>query len=102
MSTETIAPTPPATEPVPTLPIVRGPALFNALLKWPEKDRVFLAILLQNSIRENFDSLEQAQANDKVLIRSRLEELLSGKAELLDSEEVFRAMEQRVAEIRRP
>ena len=99
MSTETIAPT--AVEfSAPTLPIVPGPALANALLKWPEKDRVALALLLQDSVKEGFTSLDQARTNNKELIRSRLADLVSGKAKLLDSEEVFQAMEKRVAEIR--
>ena len=44
------------------------PFLANALLQWPEKDRVALAILLQDSVKEGFASLEQAKQNDKELI----------------------------------
>ena len=36
-----------------------GAVLVNALLQWPEEDRLALAILLQDSVKERFTSLEQ-------------------------------------------
>lgn len=90
MSTET-----PATTAVPTLPIVPGVALINALLCWPEPDRLALAQLLLDSVKENFASLEQVHANDKELIRSRLADLVSGKVELLDVDDVMADLERR-------
>jgi hypothetical protein len=103
MSAETITPTPtaPAGVTVATLPVVPGPALVNALLQWPEKDRVALAILLHDSVKTGFNSLEEKKARDKELIRSRLESLLSGKAELLDIETMFEAMDAAILEARK-
>src|SRR5438552_1864205 len=80
---------------VPTLPIKPGAVLVNALLQWPEEDRLALAILLQDSVKERFTSLEQVEQSDKELIRSRLEDLVSGKVPLLDADEVVAELKRR-------
>ena len=73
----------------------------NKLLKLPEQTRLDLAQLLLDSVREGFTSLEEAEKRDKELIRKRIEEVVSGKAELLDPEQVFAAMRKRIEEVRR-
>lgn len=54
-------------------PLRKSPALVNGLLKWPEDDRLALAKLLQDSVKEGFTSLEEAEERDRDLIRSRIE-----------------------------
>jgi len=75
--------------------------LVNRLLKLPEQTKLDLANLLLDSVRKGFTSLEEAAKRDKELIRSRLEELMSGKVELLEPEEVFRRMRERLDEVRK-
>jgi hypothetical protein len=79
----------------------RSAELVNRLLKLPEQVRLDLGRLLLDSVREGFTSLEEAEKRDKDLIRQRVEELVSGKAELLDPEQVFAAMRKRVEEVRK-
>ena len=83
-------------------PVQPSPELVNGLLKWPEQLRLNLARLLFDSVKEGFTSLEEAEQRDKDLIHSRIEQLVSGKVELLDPEEMFAAIRQAVAEVRRP
>lgn len=78
----------------------RSTELVNRLLKLPEETRLDLAHLLLDSVKRGFTSLEEAEARDKQLVRSRLDELTSGKAELLEPEEVFRRMRAKIAEVR--
>jgi hypothetical protein len=78
----------------------RSTELVNRLLKLPEETRLDLAHLLLDSVKGGFTSLEEAEARDKQLVRSRLDELTSGKAELLEPEEVFRRMRAKIAEVR--
>jgi len=84
-----------------TAAVDRSTELVNRLLKLPEQTRLDLANLLLDSVRKGFTSLEEAANSDKALIRSRLEELVSGKVELLDPEDVFAEMRRRVAEVRK-
>jgi flagellar motor component MotA len=79
----------------------RSTELVNKLLKLPEQTRIDLAHLLLDSVREGFTSLEEAEKRDKELIRKRIEEVVSGKAELLDPEQVFAAMRKRIEEVRK-
>ena len=79
----------------------RSTELVNKLLKLPEQTRLDLAHLLLDSVREGFTSLEEAEKRDKELIRKRIEEVVSGKAELLDPEQVFAAMRKRIEEVRK-
>jgi hypothetical protein len=78
-----------------------SPEVVNAILKWSEEDRRDLAMLLMDSIRRGFTSLEEAEAQDRNLIRERLELLTSGKAKLIDANEMFAAIDRRLAEIRK-
>jgi hypothetical protein len=79
----------------------RSVELVNRLLKLPEQTRLDLAHLLLDSVREGFTSLEEVEKRDKEMIRSRLDQLTSGKVELLDPETVFAEMRRRVAEARK-
>ena len=81
-------------------PADRSTELVNRLLKLPAETRLDLAHLLLDSVKRGFTSLEEAEARDKQLVRSRLDELTSGKAELLEPEEVFRRMRAKIAEVR--
>lgn len=73
----------------------RSTELVNRLLKLPEQTRLDLANLLLDSVREGFTSLEEAEKRDKNLIRSRLEELVSGNAKLIDAEDFLADLEKR-------
>ena len=75
--------------------------LAKCLLALPPDDRLYFAKLLTDSVRDGFTSLEEAAARDKQLIRSRLEQLVSGEVELLDAEQVFANIEAQLAEVRR-
>ncbi len=90
MSTET----PPNGTPA-TASVDPSTELVNRLLKLPEQTRFDLANLLLDSVRTGFTSLEEAEKSDKALIRSRLEELVSGKVELLDAKEVVAKLKSR-------
>ena len=79
----------------------RSTELVERLLKLPEQTRLDLANLLLDSVRQGFTSLAEAEKRDKDLIRTRLEELVSGKVELLDPADVFAEMRRRVAEVRK-
>ena len=72
--------------------------LTKCLLALPPDDRLYFAKLLTDSVRDGFTSLEEAAARDKQLIRSRLEQLVSGEVELLDAEDVVADLEQRYAQ----
>jgi len=78
-----------------TAAVDRSTELVNRLLKLPEQTRLDLANLLLDSVRKGFTSLEEAANGDKALIRSRLEELVSGKVELLDAKEVVAKLKSR-------
>ncbi|MBA4191757.1 MAG: hypothetical protein C0467_27575 [Planctomycetaceae bacterium] len=88
MSTETTATAPD-----------RSTELVDRLLKLPEQTRLDLANLLLDSVRKGFTSLEEAANSDKALIRSRLEELVSGKVKLIDSKDFLADWERRAAEV---
>ncbi|MCE9562439.1 MAG: hypothetical protein K8U57_10340 [Planctomycetes bacterium] len=75
--------------------------LVNRLLKLPEQTKLDLANLLLDSVRKGFTSLGEAAKRDKELIRSRHEDMMSGKVELLEPEEVFRRMRERLDEVRK-
>ncbi len=79
----------------------RSTDLVNRLLKLPEATKIDLANLLLESVRDGFTSLEEAEKRDKELIRSRLEDLTSGKAELIEMDEVFRRIQARLVEVRK-
>jgi hypothetical protein len=79
----------------------RSTELVNRLLKLPEQTKIDLANLLLDSVRGGFTSLEEAEKGDKELIRSRLDQLVSGKVELLDSEDVFAQMRRRIEEVKK-
>ncbi len=76
----------------------RSTELVNRLLKLPEQTRLDLANLLLDSVRKGFTSLEEAEKRDKELIRSRLEELVSGKVQLIDAEDFLADLERRTTE----
>jgi len=82
-----------------TAAVDRSTELVNRLLKLPEQTRLDLANLLLDSVRKGFTSLEEAVNSDKALIRSRLEELVSGKVELIDAEDFLADLEGRAAEV---
>lgn len=75
--------------------------LVNRLLRLPEQTRLDLANLLLDSVREKFTSLAEAEKRDRELIKSRLEELTSGKAKLLTTDEMFAEMRRRAEEVRK-
>jgi Putative addiction module component len=79
----------------------RSIELIDRLLKLPEQVRIDLAHLLLDSVREGFTSLKEVEQCDKELIRSRLDQLVKGEVQLLDAEEMFARMRQRVAEVRK-
>lgn len=84
-----------------TTPADRTTELINRLLKLPEQVRLDLGQLLLDSVREGFTSLDEAAKRDQELIRSRLDQLVKGEVELLDPEQVFAAIKQRLAEVRK-
>ena len=84
----------------PPLQLRPSPAVVNALLKWSADDRRELAHLLLDSVRDGFTSLEEAEQTDKDVIRARIAELDSGTAKLIDSDEVFRRIDAKLAELR--
>ena len=73
----------------------RSTELVNKLLKLPEQTRLDLANLLLDSVRQGFTSLAEAEKRDKEMIRSRLQELVSGKAELIDAKDFLDELEGR-------
>ncbi len=73
----------------------RSTDLVNRLLKLPDEVKLDLARLLTDSVREGFTSLADGEKKQKELIRSRLEELTSGKAELIDAKDVVAELKQR-------
>ncbi|MFO0806462.1 MAG: hypothetical protein U0791_25435 [Gemmataceae bacterium] len=81
----------PATELPPTAEVV------EAILKWSERDRRDLAMLLIESVDRGLTEAEVAQ---KQLIQSRLDELVNG-GELVEPEEVFTELRRRLAEVRK-
>jgi len=83
-----------------TATVDRSTELVNRLLKLPEQTRLDLANLLLDSVRKGFTSLEEAANSDKALIRSRLEELVSGKVKLIDAKDFLADLEGRVAEVK--
>ena len=95
MSTET-KPSPAAAG-----PLQPSPELVNALLKWPEQLRIGLGRLLLDSVKEGFTSLEEAEQRDRDLIRTRVEQVVRGEVELLEPEQVFAAIRQRLGEVRK-
>ena len=74
----------------------RSTELVNRLLKLPDEVKLDLARLLMDSVREGLTSLEESEKKQKELIRSRLDELTSGKVELLDAEDVLAHIRQRL------
>lgn len=84
-----------------TTPSDRSTALIDHLLKLPEEVRSDLGQLLLDSVRDGFTSRAEAADRDQRLIRERLEQLVSGKVELLDAEQVFANIEARLAEVRK-
>ena len=89
MSTQT----PPAATPATA---DRSTELVNRLLKLPDEVKLDLARLLTDSVREGFNSLEESEKKQKELIRSRLDQLVSGKVELLDADDMVAELEQRL------
>ncbi len=78
-----------ATEAVAPLTLLPSPAVTNALLAWPAEDKLALARALRESVAgEGIDPDDERERN-RALIHSRLAELTSGKAKLLDADEVF-------------
>jgi hypothetical protein len=73
----------------------------NSILKWSEEDRRDLALLLADSIRQGFTSLEEAEERDRNLIHDRLEQLKSGTVELHEPEQMFAEIDRRLAEVRK-
>ena len=73
----------------------RSTELVNRLLKLPEQTKIDLANLLLDSVRDGFTSLEDAGKRDKELIRSRLDQLVNGKVEPVDAEEVVANLKRR-------
>lgn len=71
-----------------------GPEVVDAVLKWPAADRLWLSRLLADSVREGFTSVGEAERRTRELIRSRAAELLSGKAVLLDIDDVLDDLER--------
>jgi hypothetical protein len=86
MATETTSGTPAAAD--------RSTELVTRLLKLPEEARLDLAHLLLDSVKRGFTSLEEAEARDKQLVRSRLDELTSGKAKLISAEDFLADLER--------
>ena len=83
-----------ATQP---LPAVTGRAeLIAQLLKLPQEDRQDLAKLLLDSVREGFNSLEDAAERDKELILSRIEAFERGEMKATDWRESLARVEQQV------
>jgi hypothetical protein len=76
----------------------RSTELVNKLLKLPEQTRLDLANLLLDSVRQGFTSLAEAEKRDKEMIRSRLQELVSGKAELIDAKDFLDELEGRICQ----
>jgi hypothetical protein len=76
----------------------RSAELVNRLLRLPQEVKLDLANLLLDSVREGFTSLEEAEKRDKEMIRMRVEEVVSGKAELLDWRESLARIEQKFRE----
>jgi hypothetical protein len=85
----------------PPLSLRPSPAVVNALLKWSAEDRERLAELLHDSVREGFTSLEEVEQRDTDLIRDRIAELDSGTAKLIETDDVFRRIDAKLAELRR-
>jgi len=77
-----------------------SPEVVEAILKWSLEDRRDLAMLLQDSVREGFTSLSEAEVGQRNLIQNRLDELMSG-AELVEPDAVFAEIRRRVAEVRK-
>lgn len=94
MSTET-TPNGTATATAPTPD--RSVELVNKLLKLPDEVKLDLGRLLLDSVTHGFTSLDESENRDKELIRSRLEELVSGKATLLDAKEMVAKLKERYA-----
>ena len=90
MSTQT----PPAATPATA---DRSTELVNRLLKLPDEVKLDLARLLTDSVREGFTTLDESEKKQKELIRSRLDELTSGKAELIDAREMVAELKRRYA-----
>lgn len=68
--------------------------LVAALLKWSADDKEELAQLLVDSVREGFTTLEEAEEWGKNLLRRRIEDVVSGKAVLLDIDDVLADLER--------
>ena len=74
------APAPPS----PTPPLAPSPAVVDALLRWSEDDRRTLAHLLNDSVREGFTSLAEAEARDQRMIGERIEAYERGEIKAED------------------
>lgn len=90
------------TQPAGTPPAAdRSAELVDRLLRLPDDVKLDLARLLTDSVREGFTSLAEGEKKQKELIRSRLEQLVSGEVEVLDSQQVLANMQARLAEVRK-
>ena len=78
----------------------RSTELVNRLLRLPDEVKLDLARLLTDSVREGFTSLDDGAKKQKELIRSRLDQLVSGQVELLDADDVVAELERRFKEER--
>ena len=85
------------TEPAAAPGADRSTELVNRLLKLPDEVKLDLARLLTDSVREGFTTLDESEKKQKELIRSRLDELTSGKAELIDAREMVAELKRRYA-----
>ncbi|HEX4609164.1 MAG TPA: addiction module protein [Urbifossiella sp.] len=83
-------------------PLVLTPSaeVTNALMTWPAADKLALARALEDSVANGIASADAEREHNRALIHSRLAELTSGKAKLLDAEEVFAAIRARSEEVR--
>lgn len=89
MATDTLpatpfAPTAPANGSPAPLTLPPSPEVVNALLRWSEDDRLNLAHLLRDSVREGFTSLAEVEQRDRDVIRRRVEQVARGEVALTD------------------
>lgn len=67
----------------------RSTELVNKLLKLPDEVKTDLAKLLLDSVQHGFHSLEESERKQNDIIHARVQQLVSGNAELIDASVVI-------------
>jgi len=83
MVTDTAPPEAPVAPAAP-LTLVPSPEVVKALLRWSEDDRLSLAQLLRDSVREGFTSLAEVEQRDRDMVRERIEAYERGELAAAD------------------